>query len=126
LCSNHRIQGRDLTAPGLNDGPELRDEVDADPDGEQDLQHQAHIVPAGLIQLHTHCVDAVGHLHATNILTLPQSVWYNVAGKASRQISIFQMLPSCGAQRSMVKWLATVLTWTVVCVQRQKAQPKPP
>ncbi len=77
-----------LAAPGLDDGPELREEVDADPDGEQDLQHQPHIVPAGLIQLHTHCVDAVGHLHATNTLTLLQSVWHNVAGKPSRQISV--------------------------------------
>ena len=77
----------DLTALGLDDGPKLTEEVDADPDGEQDLQHQSHIVPAGLIQLHTYCVDAVGHLHATNTLTL---VWHNVAGKSSRQISLLQ------------------------------------
>jgi len=80
----------DLAAPGLNNGLKLREEVDAHPDGEQDLQHQSHIVPAGLIQLHTHCVDAVGHLHATNTLILLQSVWHNVAGKPSKQISLLQ------------------------------------
>ncbi len=120
------MQGRDLAAPGLDDGPELRQEVDGHPNGQHDLKHQSHIVPAGLIQLHTHCMDAVGHLHVTNTLTLPQPVWYNIAGKAYRLMIVFQTLPSCGAQRSMVRWLATDLTWTIVYVRRQKAQPKPP
>jgi len=125
MANYYRMQGKDLAAPGLDDGPELREKVDADPDGQQDLQHQPHIVPAGLIQLHTHSVDAVSHLHATNTLTLLQSVWHKVAARPPKQISVFQMLPSSGAQQSMARWLATLLTCTVVYMQRQKAQPKP-
>ena len=33
MDSQDRMPGRDLAAPGLGDGPELREEVDADPDG---------------------------------------------------------------------------------------------
>ena len=33
MASHDRMPGRDLAAPGLDDGPELREEVDADPDG---------------------------------------------------------------------------------------------
>lgn len=78
-----------LAAAGDHDGPEHAEQLDADPDGEQDLQHQPHIVPCRLIQLHTHCVNAVRHL---------QPYMQHVAACGSQYVAASTLQPACGSQ----------------------------
>lgn len=52
----------DLALGGDGPAPELNDDVGADGQEEDDLQHQAHLSPCGAVQLHLQCVNGVVYL----------------------------------------------------------------